>query len=236
MDKIQKVSINLYINFYEDKNKERDNELTTGFLKNVNNDLIDTIHIFSCNSNDLNKLLLLRGKLSFRLQQKLIIHLHKDNRPTFNEFFKLTQNSVNDNNISIIAHSDIIFDENSLEKIKSFDFGNKCMALTRYDYKDDEINNSEAIFFDRKDSQDVWIKKGHFEEIEGADFGLGICGCDNRIAYLLAEKYNVINPSLDIKTYHYHITGVRNYVDKFGQIAERITPPYKILPPEKLKT
>jgi hypothetical protein len=56
--------------------------------------------------------------------------------------------------------------------------------------------------------------------------------CDNSIAHLLSvAEYEVKNPSRNLKTFHYHLTNIRNYLDISGQATEIISPPYKLLPP-----
>jgi len=66
-------------------------------------------------------------------------------------------------------------------------------------------------------------------QIEGADFTLGIAGCDNKIAHLLNKHYTLKNPSLSIKTYHLHNTNIRNYIN-FSHV-ERLPPPYFTIKP-----
>jgi hypothetical protein len=88
------------------------------------------------------------------------------------------------------------------------------------------------VLFDRADSQDTWIFKGGVNQVSGADFTMGIAGCDNAIAHLLEQHgYNVINPSRTIKTYHLHLTNIRNYTDISGNAIQRIQPPYKLINP-----
>jgi hypothetical protein len=56
--------------------------------------------------------------------------------------------------------------------------------------------------------------------------------CDNKIGHLLEKAgYDVKNPSKTLRTFHYHTTNVRNYLDIVGFPIERIPPPYKIMPP-----
>ena len=56
--------------------------------------------------------------------------------------------------------------------------------------------------------------------------------CDNSIAHLLSvAEYEVKNPSRNLKTFHYHLTNIRNYLDISGQATNVIPPPYKLLPP-----
>jgi hypothetical protein len=102
------------------------------------------------------------------------------------------------------------------------------LALSRWEIQNLEKNIS--THFDRDDSQDTWIFLGSVNNINLADFTLGVCGCDNKIAYLLGENgYYVINPSKTLKTYHLHLTNVRNYLNVVGEATERIPPHYKLI-------
>jgi len=148
-------------------------------------------------------------------------------RPTYNDYFHTSSKLIHDedfdnDDIFVIANSDIYFDETLLlaNNIKH----GEVYALTRYD-----IKRGQARFFDRPDSQDVWIFRGGINPIEGADFNLGVGGCDNRIAYLLHKAgYTVTNPSLSIKTYHLHESGIRTFDYKKHKV---IPPPYLTLKP-----
>lgn len=144
-------------------------------------------------------------------------------RPTFGQLFELA-NQFSNEDIFIIANNDIYFDDTLLlaNKIKH----GEVYALTRYD-----ILNGNAIFFNRADSQDVWIWRGHLPPIN-ADFYQGVGGCDNSIAYILEQNgLKVTNPSLSIKTYHLHESGLRTFN---RSIMEVVPPPYKKLPPTHL--
>lgn len=142
-------------------------------------------------------------------------------RPTFKQLFEASQNFSNED-VFVIANNDIYFDETLLlaNKIK---YG-EVYALTRYD-----IKRGVPRFFDRQDSQDVWIWRGHIKDFDGGEFYQGIAGCDNSIAYQLGQNgYKVTNPSLSIKTYHLHESGLRTFNYK---TMEKVPPPYKLLKP-----
>jgi hypothetical protein len=142
-----------------------------------------------------------------------------EGRPTYNDYFRHTRKYPDC--INVIANSDIYFD-NSILLLKDINWkANTCIALSRWDLQD----NGSTIHFERSDSQDVWAFYGGVPKIEGADFTLGIAGCDNVIAYLLNKSgYRIYNPSRDIKTIHYHVSGVRNYIN--GTTIQRLPPPY----------
>jgi hypothetical protein len=151
-------------------------------------------------------------------------------RPTYNDYFEVISKLIDNGDFSnddifVIANSDIYFDETLLlaNQIKQ----GEVYALTRYD-----IKRGQSRFFDRADSQDVWIFRGGIKPIDGADFNLGVGGCDNRISYLLSKAgYTVTNPSLSIKTYHLHESGVRTFDYKKHKV---IPPPYLTLKPTTL--
>lgn len=132
-----------------------------------------------------------------------------EGRPTFNDFFKKINEVTNDHSINIIANSDIYFPEMNYSMFKDLSF-NICYALTRWNV----LPDGSEKFYNSADSQDVWIFRGKVKEVN-ADFTQGVAGCDNKIAYLLTQAgYKVLNPSLTIKTFHLHNSGVRNYLTK----------------------
>lgn len=140
-------------------------------------------------------------------------------RPAFNDFFKI----MTKGDLSVIANLDIYFDETLTAKIPN---DNQCFALTRWD-----INKGVATFYNHADSQDAWCFTNPPKYVNGGDICMGKAGVDNSIAHYLAESgYEVLNPSLTIKTYHLHETPYRTYIQK-GQVIDRIPPPYKLLTP-----
>lgn len=148
---------------------------------------------------------------------------------TFNDFFELIKEVSTPYDVNIIANADITFDDSILlaERISS----GECYALTRWDVKEEGVE-----FYNHCDSQDVWIFRGYVKECS-ADFTMGVCGCDNSLVHILEEAgYYVWNPSLDIKCYHHHESGIRSYVKEGVRVSDIkvIPPPYKTLKPKKL--
>ena len=161
-------------------------------------------------------------------------HLHKkieyvkvDTRPTYKTFFTY-MNEKYPNETIILSNLDIFFDE-TINLIKNIDFNKKVLALTRYEY----TNNNWILFNERncaRVSQDTWVFKTPLNiDNVYCDFTLGIPGCDNRIAYeLVKNEYNVINNCLTIKTYHKHDSNHRTY--KINKVTA-VPGPYHLLPP-----
>jgi hypothetical protein len=83
------------------------------------------------------------------------------------------------------------------------------VALTRWcpDHGHRIINDQIEIYHNHDRSQDVWIWKNILKNYEDKEcnFTLGKLGCDNKIAYIFHQMgYKVLNPSLEIITYHLH--------------------------------
>lgn len=224
------MNVNLFVNFYEDSNKARQRELLICVLANIYIKEIDTVHIL-VEKKHLDGLFEFLAKVKEECQHKVDV-IPFEGRPTYNDYFKFTEKYPKD--LNIIANKDMIMDGESLQKLKNWDWTNRCIALSRWDIVDDNLVLEDAVLFDRADSQDTWIVKGAFPQIPTVDFGLGIAGCDNAIADRLSKFYEMVNPSLEIKTYHYHVTEVRNYLTVQKLPKEKVPQPYKLITPTML--
>jgi uncharacterized protein (DUF2235 family) len=183
--------INLFYNYYTDKNKDRQKEIDFCLEKNLSNQFINTIIIES------------QSKLSF------------------NDYFNKINLVTTLEDINIICNSDIYLDQSIINclSIKS----NECFALSRWD----TVENKDPIFYNHPDSQDTWIFKGKIKDIYG-NILLGTPGCDNRISYEIEKAgYVLSNPSKKIKTYHVHLSNIRNY----NPSEDRVPGPYKVIHP-----
>jgi hypothetical protein len=216
------MKVNLFINYYIDKNPIRQKELDKCLKENINNKQIDCVYIFV--DKDTKEKLRANDEIISENTHGLVMSVAFEGRPTYNDYFKLTQQYPDD--INIIANSDITIEQRSLSILKNWDWKNYCLALSRWDLINDNMQYNRARHYNHSDSQDVWIRKGAFPLIKEANFTLGIAGCDNKIAHLLKDYFTVINPSNDIKTFHYHISGVRNYKNEKGHVIHRLPPPY----------
>lgn len=234
------MNFNLFVNYYNDKVQERTDELNFCLLQNLKNPRFDKIVVI-CNQNDLSNLhkFVLSNEecvtkkslfsIAGGLWKKIIV-VQTEERPCFNDYFQAINIFFPEiNNVNIIANLDIIIPESTLVQSEMYISPDKCLALTRYDSKSRSNYVGDSTYLDRPDSQDVWILNGKVKEIDGATFSTGIAGCDNKVAYMLAtEGYEVSNPSLGLKTYHLHLTEVRNYGVRD---EDRLQPPFLILHP-----
>lgn len=208
--------MNLFINLYKDKNPARQQELSKCLYKNYYNPIIDKIYcvvdtdfVMWDMGND--------GKMVFILNS---------GRPNFSTFFDIINMYSDENTVSCIANSDIYFDIDGAWLIEATIGRNECYALSRWDV----LVDGSVKHFCRPDTADVWVFKGKIKSVNNCAFPLGIPGTDNAIANRLeVAGYKVINPSKDIRTYHLHISGIRNYTSK-----DRVPPPYKLIHPHNL--
>jgi hypothetical protein len=183
--------VNLYTSFYQDRDAKRQKELLYCLNQNIKNPLIDNIF------------LIVEGEVKLPVSGKLIIV--NAERPTYRNFFDLVNDTVTSaNDISIIANSDIYFNDTLAQlDIKE----RQCVALSRWDKRKDGLRLHNERF-----SQDTWIFKGKIRNVRFCDFYLGIPGCDNRIAYELNRAgYRLFNPATKIQSIHYHQTDLHNY-------------------------
>lgn len=187
--------MNLFINFYTDPNHERREELLTCLQNNIACEFIDKIYLI--------------GETFFSTDSKIIC-IPFNSRPTYRDFFNIINQHTKPNDINIIANSDIYFKEVSYAQFTNLT-PDTCYALTRWEI----LADGGEQFYNNSGSQDTWIFRGAIKMVEGANFTQGVAGCDNKIAYLLTQAgYKVTNPSLSIKTYHLHKSGVRYYDKK----------------------
>ncbi len=210
---------NLFVKYYTSPSEERQKELD--FCLDENCNCFDNIILFIDyeTKSEIYYLLDNNKKNNYNIYQK-------DN-VTFTDYFDLINLiSPEDRIINVVANLDIVFTKETLiEAEQYFKTEDKtCLALTRYN-----VGKYKGIkFHNRKDSQDCWVFKGEVKDVPPINFGTGISGSDNALAHILEQAgYNVINPSLTLKTYHYHNSGIRNkeYTEK------RVPKPYKLLPP-----
>lgn len=183
--------VNLYTSFYQDKDAKRQKELIYCLKQNIKNPLIANIF------------LIVEGEVKLPVSDKLVIV--NSERPTYRNFFDLVNDTVTSpNSISVIANSDIYFNDTLAQlDIKE----RQCIALSRWDKRKDGLRLHNERF-----SQDTWIFKGKIRNVRFCDFYLGIPGCDNRIAYELNRAgYRLFNPATKIQSIHYHQTDLHNY-------------------------
>jgi hypothetical protein len=191
---------NLYLHYFKSSNIERRKELDYCVKKNISNPLIDKIYLLLENGKD----------VSMWMQSEKVVIVDNNKRMNFHDIFKYS-NSVENDDINIVCNLDIFFDD-SLSKLKEHSLDNTFLALSRWNI---DVKTKQANLFNVNCSQDTWIWKGKIDlDKIIVDYFLGQVGCDNAICGEFHNNgYLVINPCLDIKTYHLHQDTSRAYTD-----------------------
>lgn len=213
----------LYTTYYLATDNRRNEENAICLQKNMANELISKIYLVL--QNDDVPILETNSKVEF-------IKLGK--RPTFADFFNHANlNEESKGKRRIIANSDIYF-TSSLSYLDSFSLRNKVVTLTRWDLK----SNDDIVFYNKYLSQDVWI----FDDLIPSSIGnyfIGQHGCDNRLLHEISNAgFEIINPSLVIKSIHVHMSDSRPYFNdpnyKFVEGDYRYSYPSGLHKPIKL--
>jgi hypothetical protein len=163
------------------------------------------------------------------LQSPKLRVVRRPDRMTYQDFFTFASAEY-PNQICAIANADIILGSD-ISGITSEYIQRKFLALTRWDLKKQSDGTFQSIFFENprkiaQASQDTWIFLSPIT-IHGSNFTLGKPGCDNKIAHLARKSGLIVtNPSLAIKTYHLHESGIRNYSGR-----DLVPGPWQVVPP-----
>jgi hypothetical protein len=206
--------IHFYTTFYPEKKESRLKELLTCLHNNLDNKAITSITVFN-EGGDLG---------AFNSPKLNIINITE--RPTYQDFFNHINQKGNDQDIHILANTDIYFDFH-IAVLNHLDLKDKALAISRWD----TTESKKPVLYNHNDSQDVWIFKGRIKPTLKADFPLGVPRCDNRLLYeLQATGYKVFNPAFSIKAYHIH-KGQRALVYTEDDNVYKIAPPYRYLYP-----
>jgi hypothetical protein len=204
--------INLFISMHNEKNTWRAREFAETLRTNIENKYI-------------NNIIVVYEKEAPIFKNNKITYIPIFHRPTYSDFFKIMSARANKNTISILANSDIIYDE-TINLTKYMRPEEEAYALLRWEH-DKLIRNAGSEWYKKVDlskvdhkihdaepgSQDTWIFRGKIKEM-AADFCLGLPACDNAIAWVIKDAgYELSNPAMTIKTHHHHESGIRNYMN-----------------------
>jgi len=203
---------------YNEINQERITEYITCLEKNIENPIIDCIHIIYDTSSDQ---LTNTHPLKEYIQEKKNIITYTDERPGYGFFFWLANNHYPNKKI-IIANADIYFNE-SLYFLQNYDLTNQFIILTRWNV----IPDGSLTLYRSRYSQDAWIFKSPLAQLEQCNICPGRVACDSQIAYFaICKGLTVSNPCLTIQACHIHNSGIRNYFSEaYYTIPKRYRPP-----------
>jgi len=211
----------LLTGLYEDADLNRRNEFIECLKRNIENDNLDEIHLFTEEPLSLDKLLIDYPLLS-AAKVRLIA---RGRRLTYHDLFDYANRCLQGRGV-IIANADIFFDH-SLARLDGYDLAGKLLCLSRWDVQSD----GSAHFFNHPASQDAWIFRSPIREFP-CDFYLGMPGCDNRLAWEADNAGLVIsNPGRSVRAYHLHLSQVRRYCEH-----QRVAGPTMAVPSSLLGT
>ena len=194
--------IDLVLPYYDCGNESRQDEIHKSIKSNLENKIIRSITLIVDDGSD-----------PRWIDENLRI-LNIDSRPTYLDWTNISKEFPK-SGISILANSDIYFDE-SLSLLKAFmKIDRTFVALSRWD-----IRQGVAVPHPNPHwSQDVWAFScaERFDPVltRGLDIPIGVPRCDNKIAYQFAVNgWRIVNPHRHVKAYHLHETEFRAYQKK----------------------
>ena len=159
---------NLIVTLYNEKNPERLEEYKLCLEKNFSNPSIAKICIvYDTSSDDESNLLycFLHHSLYPRFPHIIIVNV--PSRPSFKQLFEVANTMFTERN-TIIANGDIYFDE-TLSGLKTFDFSNTVVALTRRNLTKNNELESQLYMLETGEmspcymSYDAWMFRTPFK-------------------------------------------------------------------------
>lgn len=147
-------------------------------------------------------------------------------RQTYADLLALA-GSASPQDIVVIANTDVVIPRYSLDGIAANIAAGQAYCLSRWD-----MSAASGInLFDSMSSQDAWAFLGPPRASIAGNAPIGLPGCDNRFAAELdAAGYVVLNPSHDIRVFHFHQSQHR----PGNRPENRVPLPYLFVAPHKL--
>ena len=188
---------------YNEQQENRLSEYLFCLEKNYKSNLFEKIYILYDTSKGQN------DKINNLISNNIFKVIYINQRPTYTDFFKIASKELDKDEIVCICNTDIYFDK-TINLVKKYCLDNKFIVLTKWTLFED--GRVERFQKERSGSgsADAWIFKNNIKKFN-TDFKLGVARCDGRLSFeAMTNKIDVINPCLDIKTYHVHNTGFIN--------------------------
>lgn len=114
---------NLFLEYFENSNKARDDEVLKAIHNNIALNLFDNIYIFT-------------ESLTINIFNPNVEIIKINERMTFKKMFEYINELSTNDHINVICNNDIYFD-NTLLKLKDYDLNNKFLALLRRNVLED---------------------------------------------------------------------------------------------------
>jgi hypothetical protein len=194
----------LLAGYYEDADAARRAELSECLRRNLDNELLEEIHLFVEEPKGADELRATQPPLADG-KIRLIEH---GRRVTYRDLFVYANTRLRGRRV-IVANADIFFDR-TLARLDGYDLAGRLLCLSRWDIQGD----GSSRFFEHPASQDAWVFLSPLPEIR-CEFHLGLPGCDNRLAWEAARAGLVLsNPGRSVRAHHLHLSLVRHYDER----------------------
>lgn len=208
------MNIDLYVNYYNSRQPERQEEIKKCLDANINNHFISHVYVITFEYDQYIQ------EISSKYKNVRVIHLYDDIRLTYGDYIRYIKDYGDDNSISIFANIDIIFDE-TIKDLRLFTCDNQFICISRLEFNQ---NNQWQHINNPHQSQDAWCVKN--SSLSSFDFNLlneisnirlGSPRCDMKIAALFfIYGWNVINPCKFINIKHAHSTKSSRHYSVFN--------------------
>jgi hypothetical protein len=201
--------INIISTFYISKYNSnldilRSKELEDSFIKNLNSQFVEKLHLFIDDIDALNRI----NILSNNSDKVKIIEVGK--KPQYSDFFKYIIDNLA-NKICMITNADIFLYECDNNLINMLKENKIAYALTRHEY-----NMSHPLIDNYQGSHDSYIFNSSFIDNSiinnDTNFYQNYPGIETHIIRALCDLgFRVLNPCKQIKIVHLHQTDLRNH-------------------------
>jgi hypothetical protein len=210
----------LIVQLFRHKYNERDNEYTKQrkifrqleydfcFQTNVRNPLVNKMHIFVENTDDINEFIRLAENNTHKLT---FIHFGK--QPHYKDFIEYIQTSIPDNRVACIMNGDLFIDPQlKYSYIEKYIQGTTMFGLTRHELTDEKhsVCNIDTcnLIHNYWGSADVFLMRTPIVKtipLEKINFKQNVFGAENIFQKTLKEAgYTILNPCHQIRTFHVH--------------------------------
>jgi hypothetical protein len=198
-----------FVSYYIPDNKERVHEIDTCLFFNVSNPQIDEVFVLCDVTTPLPS--------SVEPYIEKITKIDYPRRVLIKDMIEIVNKHSSDNIVNIFGNSDIIFDEEGLQRVREYILPTHAFALSRKNLKTpiDIHTDRRTLTGSRFDggATDTWIIRGTcIIPTKELNIHFGTLGCDPLLNSILATKYTILQPTESVPTYHYHLSqNTNNY-------------------------
>ena len=201
--------INIISTFYISKynsllDNDRSKELEYCIIKNLENPIVDKIHLFVDDEDALKRL----NEITNNSDKIVIISIGL--KPKYNDFFNYIIENIQ-NDICMITNADIYIHHCELALLEKLKSEKVCYALTRYEH-----DMSHPLIDTYCGSHDCYMFNSSFLDKKIINEHTNFCQNNPGIETHIIKNFNdngfrLYNPCMQIKIVHLHKTQLRNH-------------------------